>query len=280
MLYKFVTIKYKFKMKTLLYSNDQKTLHCEMIVDAIGSNDEMTIMKLMGVTENLVRLGFNHDIKPFTMVEAKKIAKDLNLSLSIFETGKSVEVVNAQEDPFEVVTTSLPNGQVGVTYSEEIVVSGGNLVPGDFYEIEYGTGNNLPAGLQFNENTLTLEGEPEEDGTGFKLQISIIDSLGAKVNFEESFDVAANSIPQFISTAVTSGTVGNVYTYNIAATDLDNHDLTIIATLKPDWLTLTDNGDGTAILTGTPTEAGNFDVTIQVSDGIDTDDQSFTIVVA
>jgi len=251
-----------------------------MIVDAIGSNDEMTIMKLMGVTENLVRLGFNHDIKPFTMVEAKKIAKDLNLSLSIFETGKSVEVVNAQEDPFEVVTTSLSNGRVGVAYSEEIAVSGGNLVPGDFYEIEYGAGNNLPAGLQFNENTLTLEGEPEEDGTGFKLQISIIDSLGAKVNFEESFDVAANSIPQFTSTAVTSGTVGNVYTYNITATDSDNDDLTIIATLKPDWLTLTDNGNGTAILTGTPTEAGDFDVTIQVSDGIDTDDQSFTIVVA
>lgn len=178
-------------MKTLLYANGQKTLHCEMTVDTIGDNDEMTIMKLMGVTDGLIRLGFNHDIKPFTMVEAKKISTDLNLSLSIYETGKDAEVINVQ-DPFILDTTeSLPNGKVGDEYSEEILVAGGNLAPGYPYEVEYGEENNIPAGLQFNENTLTLEGEPEESGTGFKFQISIFDSLGAKVDFEATFDIAA-----------------------------------------------------------------------------------------
>lgn len=178
-------------MKTLLYANAQKTLHCEMTVDTIGDNDEMTIMKLIGVTDGLIRLGFNHDIKPFTMVAAKKISTDLNLSLSIYETGKDAEVINTQTPFILDMAQSLPNGQVGVGYSEEILVAGGNVALGYPYEVEYGEENNLPAGLQFNENTLTLEGEPEEAGTGFKLQISIFDSLGAKVDFEATFDIAS-----------------------------------------------------------------------------------------
>ena len=179
-------------MKTLLYSNEQKTLHCEMTVDTIGTNEEMTIMKLVGVSEGLIRLGFNHDIKPFTMVEAKKISTDLNLSLSIYETGKDAEVINTQT-PFtlDMEEQSLSDGQVGAEYSEEISVKGGNLAPGYPHEVEYGEENDIPAGLQFNENTLTLEGEPEESGTGFKLQISILDSVGARVEFEATFDIAA-----------------------------------------------------------------------------------------
>ena len=178
-------------MKTLLYTNEQKTLHCEMTVDTIGTNEEMTIMKLTGVTDGLIRLGFNHDIKPFTMMDARQIALDLDLSLSIFETGQPEEVVNIQNS-FKLDTTeSLPNGKVGDKYSKEILVAGGNFAPGYPYEVEYGEKNNIPAGLQFNENTLTLEGEPEESGTGFKLQISIFDSLGAKVDFKATFDIAA-----------------------------------------------------------------------------------------
>lgn len=179
-------------MKTLLYSNEQKTLHCEMTVDTIGTNEEMTIMKLMGVTDGLIRLGFNHDIKPFTMMGAKQIALDLDLSLSAFETGQPEEVINVQQNTFTLVSAeTLPDGQVGVAYNEEIKVSGGHVAPGYPYEIEYGEGNNLPTGLQFNENTLTLEGDPEVAGTGFKLQISIFDSLGAKVDFETTFDIEA-----------------------------------------------------------------------------------------
>lgn len=179
-------------MKTLLYSNEQKTLHCEMTVDTIGANEEMTIMKLMGVTDGLIRLGFNHDIKPFTMMGAKQIALDLDLSLSAFETGQPEEVINVQQNTFTLVSAeTLPDGQVGVAYNEEIKVSGGHAAPGYPYEVEYGEENNIPAGLQFNENTLTLEGEPEESGTGFKLQISILDSVGARVEFEASFDIAA-----------------------------------------------------------------------------------------
>ena len=53
------------------------------------------------------------------------------------------------------------------------------------------------------------------------------------------------------------------------------------ATTLPAWLTLTDNGDGTATLSGTPTnaEVGTHNVVLEVSDGSLTDTQAFTITV-
>jgi hypothetical protein len=59
-------------------------------------------------------------------------------------------------------------------------------------------------------------------------------------------------------------------------------DLSITAETKPDWLTLTDNGDGTATLAGTPGDAGvgSNAVTLRVTDdGGAFSEQSFTIVV-
>ncbi len=82
---------------------------------------------------------------------------------------------------------------------------------------------------------------------------------------------------------MTAATQDILYTYNIAATDQDAGDmLTITSAPLPGWLTLTDNGDGTATLSGTPTNAdvGNNVVGLLVTDsGSLTDAQSFTISV-
>ena len=96
-----------------------------------------------------------------------------------------------------------------------------------------------------------------------------------------------NDAPAFAtprrSTPVTAATEDSAYAYAITATDVDAADtLTIGASTLPAWLTLTDNGDGTASLTGTPTnaEVGDHAVTLSVSDGTTTDTRSFTLSVA
>ncbi|MBA7541119.1 hypothetical protein ES705_33426 [subsurface metagenome] len=74
-----------------------------------------------------------------------------------------------------------------------------------------------------------------------------------------------------------------MYTYNILTTDPDVSDVLIItAPTLPSWLSLTDNGDGTAVLSGTPTslEIGNHDVVLNVSDGFANTQQPFIITVA
>lgn len=99
----------------------------------------------------------------------------------------------------------------------------------------------------------------------------------------EPFAGVVNSAPEFTSTPVTDATEGAGYTYNVTATDQDSGaTLTITAPTVPAWLTLTDNGDGTATLAGTPAAAdvGDHPVSLQVSDGTDTATQDFTITVS
>jgi hypothetical protein len=78
---------------------------------------------------------------------------------------------------------------------------------------------------------------------------------------------------------VTSGVVGLVYEYNITTSDQDGDSRVITAETTLTWLTLTDYGNGTALLTGTPIIAGDYDVKLRVSDGDAYSDQSFSIKV-
>ncbi|MDO7849378.1 HYR domain-containing protein [Hymenobacter sp. M29] len=74
-----------------------------------------------------------------------------------------------------------------------------------------------------------------------------------------TLNLIVNSAPSFISTPGTLSVVaGQVFTYDIATTDPDlpyGDELEIETPVLPAWLTLVDNGDGTATLSGTPTVA-------------------------
>jgi plastocyanin len=94
---------------------------------------------------------------------------------------------------------------------------------------------------------------------------------------------SVNDLPNFTSTGVTAGTQDINYNYNIIASDSDDSSLTITATTKPTWLTVADNGNGTATLSGLPTNAniGNNSVVLIVVDNENgTAIQSFTVVVS
>lgn len=114
-------------------------------------------------------------------------------------------------------------------------------------------------------------------------------AVGAYANNGTGFDAGpyevgapTNNAPVFTSTPPNPLTkVGTVYSYSITVTDADADTITITAPVLPSWLTLTDNGDGTATLTGTPAAAnyGANSVTLRASDGTDTTDQSVTVRV-
>lgn len=91
----------------------------------------------------------------------------------------------------------------------------------------------------------------------------------------------ANTAPVFTSAPVTEARRGQPYTYTITTADAEHDARTITATLLPSWLALTDHGDGTATLAGTPAEPdiGPHDVILRIDDGTLTAEQSFTIDV-
>jgi VCBS repeat-containing protein len=91
-----------------------------------------------------------------------------------------------------------------------------------------------------------------------------------------------NDAPSATSSAVTAATENAAYSYTITTSDVDGDALTITAPALPAWLTLVDNGDGTATLSGTPANAdvGDHSVELQIFDGALIDIQDFTVTVS
>ncbi len=93
---------------------------------------------------------------------------------------------------------------------------------------------------------------------------------------------AQNALPVFTSTPVARAYQDVAYTYNIVSTDADTPFPTLTAPTLPSWLTLTDNGNGTGTLTGTPaaSDTSPASVTLRVNDGVnDPVDQTFSITI-
>jgi len=81
----------------------------------------------------------------------------------------------------------------------------------------------------------------------------------------------------FVSDPVIQMDPGYEYTYNVVATDSRNNGPWITADLIPDWMTLTDNGDGTAVLQGLTTQSGSYEVKLRASNGLFEDVQEFIV---
>ena len=91
---------------------------------------------------------------------------------------------------------------------------------------------------------------------------------------------SSNAAPKFTSTGNAQAHVGLNYLYNIYFHDTDDETVSISAAVLPDWLNLEQYDSKSAVLQGTPTETGNFDIVLQIGDGENTSEQAFTINVA
>ena len=85
----------------------------------------------------------------------------------------------------------------------------------------------------------------------------------------------------FTSTPTTSAIEDSEYSYTATASDIDVGDILSISGTYPDWLTLVDSADGSAGLSGTPTndDVGDHSIVLTVNDGTETVNQEFTITV-
>ncbi|MEM9663426.1 MAG: Ig-like domain-containing protein [Bacteroidota bacterium] len=111
---------------------------------------------------------------------------------------------------------------------------------------------------------------------------TVADNDGARSNDATVTIVVTpdNAPPVFTSVPQTAVQEGEDYTYDVQAQDPDNDPLTFTAPTLPGWLSFSDSGNGTAMLSGRPTEPGDYDVVLEVSDGLLTAEQAFTITVS
>jgi len=126
--------------------------------------------------------------------------------------------------------------------------------------------------------------------TGYSINDVLVDgsSVGAVSSYtftnitqnhtiSATFKADVNHAPVITSTPVTSATKNQAYTYDVNATDSDGDTLVYSLTTTPSGMSI---NSSTGLITWTPTAAGNYNVTVRVSDGALFDTQSFTITVA
>jgi|GEM_PF-728205 len=144
----------------------------------------------------------------------------------------------------------------------------------------YSESGSLPSGVSLNSTTGVLSGTPAS-GTGGTYAITLTAANGVGSNATQSFTLTIDQAPSITSVNNTTFTVGSAGTYTITTTGFPTNAITKSGSL-PSGVTLTDNGDGTATLAGTPAAAtgGTYTLTLTAANGIGSNaTQSFTLTI-
>ncbi|SHK72874.1 gliding motility-associated C-terminal domain-containing protein, partial [Reichenbachiella agariperforans] len=169
-----------------------------------------------------------------------------------------------------------------------VLTSGANSVLANDTDVE---GNALTAKLatDVSHGTLTLN----SDGTFQYIHDgseTTTDSFAYKANDGTSDGntitvtitiTPVNDAPVFTSTPITTVDANTLYSYTITTSDNDGDLVSITAAVIPTWLNITDHGNGTATLSGTPDngDTGDYNFSLNATDGTVNIQQIFTITV-
>ena len=153
-------------------------------------------------------------------------------------------------------TVSLPNGTVGVSYSQTLSVTGGTSP----YTWSIATGS-LPSGLSLSSSGV-VSGTPTTAGGPTSITFKVTDLTSTTAT--KSLSIAITTPPSISTNSLPNGTVGTAYSQTLAATGgTSPYSWTVIAGSLPSGLTLSSSG----LISGTPTTAGGpTSITLKVTD--------------
>lgn len=170
--------------------------------------------------------------------------------------GKTTRKLSITVNPMLAVsTTSLPNGDPNISYTQNLAASGGS---GNYsWAIADGI---LPAGLSLNGATGVISGTPTAVATS-NFTVKVSDSIGTA---NKQLSIMINSELTIVTALLPNGDQNISYSQNLAAAGgSGNYTWSITGGALPTGLSLTGN-----TISGTPTAQGTFNFTIQVNDGI------------
>jgi hypothetical protein len=160
--------------------------------------------------------------------------------------------------PLSVLTSSLPNGTPGVSYSQQLQAGGGQ---GPYtWAI---TAGNLPNGLTLNTATGAISGTPTAEGR-FQFTVRVTDAGGRTATKELS--VLIGQTVQITTTSLPEAAVNVAYAATLAATGGQGpYTWSVSSGTLPPGLTL---AASTGAISGTPTTVGSYSFTVKVTDNL------------
>jgi gliding motility-associated-like protein len=177
--------------------------------------------------------------------------------------------VTIQEDPIEQFIVALSGISSGPgEASQTVTVTASTNKPEWFekFEVQYSGGAT---------GSLAIKPKPNQFGTAsitVRVQDNGPNSPVPNVNFfERTFNFIiepVNDPPAITSTPLTIAETDQEYSYLIVAQDIEGEEITFGAPVLPPWLSLSQNANGSATLTGTPPPGttGQIAVILQVKD--------------
>jgi len=199
---------------------------------------------------------------------------DLSDGTATIADNITVTVASINDAPV-ITSTAKTTAKEGSLYSYVITATDADLNTLTYSATKY------PAWLSFDADSHVLAGTPSNANVGSdSIVVRVTDGTASVYQrFLVTVSNEVNSAPVITSTPAGVAKVGDTYTYQMVVDDEDGDVLTYSAITKPTWLVFQTS---TGFLTGIPAEAdlGSHTVTLRVSDGIDTDEQTFTIVVS
>jgi parallel beta-helix repeat protein len=206
------------------------------------------------VTIQVTDASGSSDTQTFTIT----VAEEANMAPEITSTPVTTSTegerytyqVEAEDANNDTLTYSLTTGPDGMTMDEATGV------------IHW-----TPSGTQAGSHDIVITVSDGRDGS---------DTQSFAIDVEESI----NNPPVIISIPVTTGIKGEIYEYDVEATDADSDTLTYSLTAFPEGMVV-DSSTGVISWTPSATQVGSHDVTVEVDDGrYGIDAQNFTIDIA
>jgi len=147
----------------------------------------------------------------------------------------------------------------------------------------YAESGSLPAGVSFVDNhngNATISGTPAA-GTSGTYVVMLTAANGTLPNASQTFTLSVNGPPSFTSAASTTFSIGNAGSFSVTTAGVPTAAITEVGAL-PTGVSLVDNGNGTATLSGTPAAGSSksYTITLTANNGVSPNaTQTFTLTV-